>query len=211
MNEIHPTDGKRKRIAIIILAAGDATRFGKPKQLFPFRGEPLIGHAARAATGTDHRPVFVVVGANGKQLFWNLSEYHVVYTSNPRWDSGIASSIRIGLKTALDSVEFLDAAIFMTADQPLVTTATLDRLVGAYLSSDKTIAACSYEDTLGIPVLFDTRYFSELLSLKGDQGAKEIILAHRDQVAEVEAPEAAVDIDTEEELIRLENAATGRT
>jgi molybdenum cofactor cytidylyltransferase len=210
MNQIPPQGTTDRRIAIIILAAGDASRFGRPKQLLHYQGAPLIARAVEAATGTPHRPVFVVVGANARKIFWKLADYHVVYTSNPRWDSGISSSIRVGLKTALDSVEFLDAALFMTADQPLVTTRTLERLIEAWMRTGRPIAASRYADTLGIPALFASPLFSTLLSLKGDQGAKEIILAHRDRTAEVDAPEAAVDIDSEEDLIRLENTTSGR-
>jgi molybdenum cofactor cytidylyltransferase len=209
MNAMPSQGSADRRIAVIILAAGEATRLGRPKQLLNYRDAPLIVHAVRAATGTPHRPIFVVVGANARKIFWKLADYHVVFTHNPRWDSGLASSIRIGLKSALDSTKFLDAALFMTADQPLVTAETLERLIEAHRRTGRPIAASRYADTLGVPALFAAPLFSELLSLKGDQGAKEIIYAHRDETVEVDAPEAAFDVDSEEDLLRLEKTIPG--
>jgi molybdenum cofactor cytidylyltransferase len=65
------------------------------------------------------------------------------------------------------------------------------------------IVACSYADTVGTPVLFTQKYFDALLSLEGDEGAKKILLAHKDDVATIEFPQGAIDIDTQEDFDNL--------
>jgi len=128
----------------------------------------------------------------------------VVVTVNDDWKEGIGSSIRAGLHAAKEADENLEAVLFMTVDQPLVTSEVLDRLVDAYhREKHPPMAACAYEGTLGIPALFDRSLFSSLEDLKGDQGAKQIILHNRERAVVIDCPEAGFDIDTEEDLIHI--------
>lgn len=193
----------RKRVAVVVLAAGDSTRLEKPKQLLEYRGKPLIRLATETAMGSVCRPVCIVLGAGARRFMWPIAALKTTIVINGDWEDGISSSIRAGLFAALRKAEDLDAVLYMTVDQPLVTPKILDGLVEAYIDSGAPVVACSYDDTLGVPALFDRSLFDSLKGLEGDSGAKQIILQHREEALAVECPEAGADVDTEEDLLRL--------
>ena len=107
----------------------------------------------------------------------------------------MSTSIRTGVM-ALQGLKNVEAAIILTCDQPFVSSEILDRMIDAYRRKDKSIVACQYGGTVGIPALFDRRFFPELLSLKGDLGARRIIKTHSNEVQAIAFPGAAVDINT---------------
>jgi molybdenum cofactor cytidylyltransferase len=88
----------------------------------------------------------------------------------------------------------------MLCDQPFVHQGLLDQLMLDKKTSGKGIIACSYAGTVGVPALFDQKYFSELLALKGTEGAKKVILNHQEDTFLVDFPLGAVDLDTEENV-----------
>ncbi len=190
-------------IPVILLAAGGSTRSKKPKQLLVYNGRPLLRHAAEVALGSRCRPVHVILGARSRRLSRQLTGLPVVVTVNDDWKEGIGSSIRAGLRAALETDKNLEGVLFITVDQPLVTSEILDRLVEVYRETHPPIAVCSYEDTLGIPALFARSLFSSLEGLKGDQGAKQIILHYQERVVVIDCQAAGFDIDSEEDLQRL--------
>ena len=91
----------------------------------------------------------------------------------------------------------------MLCDQPHVDAPLINGLITAYRTTNAPLVAARYDDTHGIPALFDRRLYPELLALTGSQGAKSITLAHRAPLAEVPAPAAAFDIDTLADYERL--------
>jgi molybdenum cofactor cytidylyltransferase len=95
------------------------------------------------------------------------------------------------------------AVVLLACDQPLVTGKTVEGLVQQWRKTGKAIVASSYSNTLGVPALFGSSCFQELMQLKQNSGAKPIILANRDRVADVHFPEGAGDIDTIEDYERL--------
>ena len=188
------------RIAAVILAAGASSRFGKPKPLAQFRGEALVMRAIRAATLAGCAPVCVVTAEASELWRSELADCAAVLIPNPDWSEGIASSIRAGVQCVQKS----EAVLLMTCDQPLVDAAALRQLIDLRLTSGKPIAATAYAKTIGIPALFDRSFYSRLLCLRGDEGAKSILLAHRPEVAEYSFPDAAIDVDTPGDLEQLE-------
>ena len=89
----------------------------------------------------------------------------------------------------------LDAIILMVCDQPYVNAALLKNLVNQHVESQKNIVASQYKDTLGTPVLFHKSFFPDLLKLKGDAGAKKILMDNSEQVQAVRFPLGDIDID----------------
>lgn len=189
-----------KRIPVVLLAAGASTRARTPKQLLPFRNRPLLRHAAETALASRCRPVHVVLGFRSRRMAEVLAGLPVALAGNEAWESGLGSSIRAGVGAVVAADPAAEAVLLMTADQPLVTAAVLDRIVERYHATRSPIVACSYENTLGVPALFDRRLFEELRRIEGDGGAKKVILRHIDAAERVECPEAALDVDTEEDL-----------
>jgi molybdenum cofactor cytidylyltransferase len=184
------------RVAAVVLAAGGSTRFGKSKQLAAFRGETFVRHIVAATVEAGCAPVVVVVGEDAAQITLELNGLAASIAMHPQWSIGLGSSIGVGVKHVIDSAAEPDAAILLACDQPFVNAATLRQLIQLRLTSGKPIVASAYAATLGIPALFDRSCFPDLLQLKGDSGAKGVILSRQHDVAPFNFPAAAIDIDT---------------
>lgn len=193
------------KIGIIILAAGSSSRLGQAKQLLKFKEKTLLEISLHAAHGSMADQMVLVLGANLNQIQQeiNLAPYEVVINND--WNSGMASSIQTGLRHLLHQQKF-DAVILMISDQPFIEPNTINSLINKYLNSKKGIITSTYQDTFGVPVLFDQKYFNELLELKSKEGAKKIIYKHLDDIEKVDFPKGAVDIDTPEDYAKLINS-----
>ena len=194
-------------IGAVVLAAGGSARFGKPKQLAIFQGEPLVRRIVAAAKDAGCAPVVVVAGA--VQITPALSGLPVLVIDHPNWSNGLGSSIAVGVKHAATITANLDAVILLSCDQPFVNAATLRQLIQLHLENGKPIVASAYAETLGIPALFDRSCFGDLLQLRGDSGAKGVILARRHDVAPFNFPAAAIDIDTALDYEKLNQTSPG--
>ena len=131
---------------------------------------------------------------------------------HPQWSIGVGSSIGLGVQNVINSAAKTDAAILLACDQPFVSAATLRQLIQLRLTSGKPIIASACAVTLGIPALFDRSCFPDLLRLKGDSGAKRIILARQHDVTSFDFPAGAIDIDNAADYEKLDQpAAADRT
>ena len=190
-------------VAALILAAGDASRFGRPKQLARLRGKSLLRRIVDEAKNADCSPVLVVAGSEKKKIEAELRGADARVVENVNWESGIGSSILAGMR-ALVPEKDVDAVVVLVCDQPYVNADVIRTLVALRKRSGKEIIASSYSNTIGVPALFDRSIFSELLALGGDNGAKKVILANREHVAEFSFPDGKVDIDSWEDYQRIE-------
>jgi CTP:molybdopterin cytidylyltransferase MocA len=165
------------RVAAVVLAAGSSTRLGTPKQDIVFEGETLVERAERLARAVADDVIVVTPDLNRDAA------------------EGIASSIRVGVRLAGDNARIL----IMLCDQPLITIEHLRNLIAI----DAPIVATGYAGIDGVPAVFAPSFASELLALRGDSGARAIIEAHRDVTRVVPFEDAAVDIDSDEDLRKL--------
>lgn len=202
-------------VGIILLAAGGAARMGEPKQLLALDGKPLIAHALEACLSADLGPIVVVLGASADQLAPHLTDSRLIVVRNPDWALGMSTSIRVGVEQIESyrsaSPAPLTAAVIHLADLPRVTAVDLRAVATHAAVANRGIVASRYSSigaapspsaALGPPVYFGHRYFAELKSLTGDQGARRVIAAHTHDVAAVDCPAAAWDIDTPADLSR---------
>ncbi len=183
-------------IAAIILAAGNSSRLGQPKQLVMHDGESLVRHAVRAATEVECNPILVVVGAQAEKVRAELEGLDLGLVKNNDWTEGIASSIRAGIDHLIETAPQIEAVFLLACDQPFVNGTLLKQLMDLRLTTGKQIVASAYAHTFGIPALFDRNCFAELLGLKGDYGAKQLMIAHFNDMPSIDFPAAAIDIDT---------------
>lgn len=181
--------------ALILLAAGASTRMGRPKQLLPVEGKPLLRHVAEVALASPVHPVVVVVGANADVVAPCLDGLAVLRVFNPDWATGVASSIRCAVAALESHSPPPDAAIIALADQPGMTPLHVAALLNARQSTGRSIAATHHRDVLMPPVCFDRRHFPALRGLTGDTGARHLLREHAGEVIAV--PLAAhPDLDT---------------
>lgn len=184
---------------IIILAAGESSRLGYPKQIAKYKEKTLLQLAIDAANGAKVEKRVVVLGAFKDEIKKTFSGASIPNIPNPHFEKGMSSSIKIGLEYML-KFEKPDQVIIMLCDQPFVDHKILNKLIATQKKESKGIVACAYSKTFGVPILFGKTYFKELMQLTGDEGAKKIAMAHEDDMATIAFPKGKVDIDTEEDL-----------
>ena len=195
----------RAGIGAVILAAGASTRMGVPKQLLEFGGETMLRRAASVALKAGCRPVVVVTGADAAASRKALRGLDVREAENQQWESGISSSVRVGIEALVTANPQIAAVVLMLCDQPFVTREIITRLVAAHRETGRSIVASRYGGSYGVPALFDKIHFAELTTLKGDVGAKRVIQTHLPTVHLVPFPEGEIDIDTPDDLARLQS------
>jgi len=197
-----------EKIAAIILAAGPSSRLGRPKQLVEVDGQSLIERALDAANGAGCEPVLVVIGANDRQVVARIRKSGAEIVKNVDWKKGLGSSIRAGIERLLKSDPETSAVLLMVCDQPLVLAQHLRRLVDFRRETGRPIVCSRYAETVGVPAIFGREFFGELMQL-GEHGAKQLLLSHPDQSAQITLPEAELDIDEEADIERLESRERG--
>jgi molybdenum cofactor cytidylyltransferase len=181
---------------IILLAAGASSRMGQSKQLLPIAGEPLLLKTVMTAIESQVHNVVVVLGANEAAHRELIQELPIEIVTNPNWQRGMGSSLKMGLQKILLSTPNLEAIIVMVCDQPLLKIDHLHELIQKFKDSKCKIVASYYSGMAGVPALFDKSLFSELLKIEDDSGAKQIIQNRKDLVQHVAFPQGSVDLDT---------------
>ena len=181
---------------LVILAAGASSRLGEPKQKIIFKGKSLLQRAVETALNSACRPVIVILGAYDHEIKPDIENEDVIVYHNPVWEEGMASSIRLGIEALQKTEQPVSGVILLVCDQPFVDASLLNDMINKKAITGKGIIACAYDNTLGVPALFDKKFFPELLSLEGQEGAKKIIMNHRESVAEMPFPSGSFDIDT---------------
>lgn len=190
-------------IGLIILAAGSSSRLGKPKQNLVFQGNTLLQRSIKAALAADCQQIVVALGANAQVIEPTIIDQPIQIIHNPYWEAGMSSSISYGLAALLKSNPQMQSVILMLCDQPFADTAIINQLIQAS-TNNKHLVACNYNGTIGVPALFDKSHFEELLTLKGNEGAKKLLLKYTNEVHTVPFPLGMIDIDTIGDYERLE-------
>lgn len=204
----------------MVLAAGASRRMPGPKQLLQYRGETLLRRAARTAVEAACGPVVVVLASGAGAMREELAGLDVKVAENPRAAKGLSTSINIGIdalegrgaSAAADQGGASlprppggahDAVLFMTCDQPLLTSDLLRQLVAAFASRRPRAVGCAYAGTVGVPALFSRGLLEELRALQGDAGAKRVLQRHASETAFVPFEPGALDVDTSSEAAGL--------
>ena len=198
--------GASDAYAIVLLAAGKSSRLGRPKQLLEFGGSSLVKNAALIALQVSNK-VIVVLGDQKDKIEREFNGLNLVTCFNNDYEKGIASSIHAGLLMARENFPKIKGVIFIVCDQPFISVAVLNQLIEQSEQKKKGIAACTYAGSFGTPVLFQRAYFSSLLKLQGDHGAKKIIQNNFQDVVTVNFPRGIKDIDTAEDYDALKNSS----
>jgi molybdenum cofactor cytidylyltransferase len=186
------------RVGAIVLAAGGSRRFGSPKQLLPWKGKTLLEHVVDRVLDSSVDQVLVVLGHEAESIGALVRDRRVVTVVNKDWERGQSGSVWAGLQALPEGCE---ACLFVLADQPHVTPELIDSILARYRRTLAPIVIPVHRGQRGNPVLFARTLFPELLEMQGDQGGRQVIERHDNEVemVEVRDPTLFLDIDTVDE------------
>ena len=179
-------------VSAILLAAGESRRMGKPKQLMPFGKSTILEQAIDNLLSSKINEVIVVLGHRAEDMIKAIATRPVKIAINPVYHQGMSTSIVTGLSLIDDKTQ---AVMLVLADQPLVDSKTINRLIEEFCKHNKGIIVPVYQGRKGHPVIFSTKYKKELLGLTGDIGGKQIINQHPDDILEVAVDSESINID----------------
>jgi molybdenum cofactor cytidylyltransferase len=193
------TGNDAPKIGGMILAAGGSSRLGQPKQLLQFKNKTILRHAVEAMAASICDPVVVVLGAETARSAEEIEMLAVAKCLNENWKLGMSSSLKIGLAKLVEIAPEIDAVLISLCDQPFVTAEMLNRFGEKFAAGGASVVAAKYNGVVGVPALFSRELFGELSRLEGDKGARDLIRSRSD-IATINLPEAAFDIDTLDDI-----------
>lgn len=185
----------------VVLAAGQSQRFAGIKQLATYQGQTLLQHCVsqyfcdkKLLNGI--RQLTVVLGAN-EALIRQLTLPDVVLLTAPNWQKGMGASLADFIKQLPESVSHVLVGL---ADQIALTTEDLRALIQGAKQHPDAIICAQYADVQGVPAIFPREFFRHLAELEQDKGARALIQQYANKVHAINLPNAAIDIDTPEQL-----------
>jgi CTP:molybdopterin cytidylyltransferase MocA len=190
----------------VVLAAGASSRMGRPKAGLPLsdRADSFLSRLLRRMTEAGLPDIVVVTGAAPEAVRAAAGRVRrpVRFEHNPNWSSGQLSSLLVGLQDRPGDV--LEAALVTLVDAPLVSAATIKRVLETWRAQRAPIVRPARGDVHGHPVIFDRALFDELRAADLEVGAKAVVRAHAREIVNVpvDDPGAFIDIDTEDEYRR---------
>ena len=190
-------------IAILILAAGASSRMQQCKQLLPWGNTTLLGNSITMARATRAGCILAVLGANADKIAKETDLAGIDHILNPTWESGLGNTLALGASFLVESGRNFDGILVMLSDQPLIDTEYLNLLISRFKEGKKNIIATQYGNGAGVPAIFRSTYFSELLGLNKDFGAKKLLAKYKGDVLRIDPLGKAVDVDTFEDYQKL--------
>lgn len=199
------------KLACVLIAAGNSSRLGQPKQLIEIDNQSLLDRAVSLSQYVSDQ-TYCVLGFQDCQFRAEIKDSNIEVLINKEWREGMGSSIARGLEAVNDQ---FDGVLIMLCDQWALVKKDLLSLKHQWLESPESIVASQYQDlrsfykadknneiedmVLGAPAIFPKRMFSELKLLR-EVGARKLIYKNINQVKKVHINNATFDLDTKEDL-----------
>lgn len=188
------------KLGCVVMAAGNARRFGENKLAAQLRGRSLILRALEAVPSEQFDAVAVVT--QYPEIMRIAKDFHFSAIHNEHPDWGISHTIKLGLTGLRDC----DGVMFLVSDQPLLRRESVAELARLWKRQPDKIAALAHGGVRGNPCLFPARFFPELLELREDHGGNTVIRRHEDDLVLLEAAEQELtDVDTPEALAKIKD------
>lgn len=186
---------EKKRVGCVVMAAGNASRFGENKLSVMIEGRSLMERTLDAVPRESFEAVVVVTQYDRIEALALERGFSCVRNDAP--ELGLSHTIHLGLR----ALEDMDGVLFLVSDQPYLKRETVQREVCEFLQNSEKIVALSHNGQRGNPCIFPKEFFPELLAISGDRGGSAVIRRHEDCLLLVEADEAELrDVDTKEDL-----------
>ncbi len=182
----------------LVLAAGEASRFGSAKQLAPLDGRPLLEHAVRAITAVPVGRVIVVLGAGAEEVIAGVDLHGAEPHVCARWQEGQAASLACGLA----ELPGCEAVVVILGDQPRISPDAIRRVIGARGDGALAVRA-TYGGDPGHPVLLERELFARLRDVTGDHGARNLLMSVPVREVACDDLGGGEDVDTPAELDAL--------
>lgn len=190
MQDIHNT-----KLGCLIMAAGNASRYGENKLTAELDGKPLIRYALEAVPKALFSRIVVVT--QYPEIAQAAREFGFETIQNRHPEYGISHTIALGTQAMAQC----DAILYMVSDQPLLHNASVERVVAAWQEHPSRIVGAAHHGKRGNPCIFPREFFGELLALTGDTGGNAVIRRHPERLLTVEVAQKELsDVDTPEAL-----------
>ena len=191
-----------KKISGVILAAGLASRMGTPKQLLPFKGMLLPDHVINSAKKSNLHEIIVVLGHCADEICLNIDLSGTKTVINNEYLNGQSTSVIKGIEKVS---KVCDAAMFLLADQPLITPDIINKIIRAFEINQKPIAIPYYGKTRGNPVIIDKSLFHDLRSLTSDTAPRILFKNKKSSIIKVAISDKSIliDVDTKDDYKKL--------
>lgn len=189
------------KIGCVLMAAGNAKRFGDNKLNKKLDGTSLIDRALSCIPSEKLYKVAVV--SQYEEVMDKAKKQGFIGVKNKHPDYGISHTIKLGI----DTINDCDAIMFMVSDQPLLKKESVSQMIDFYNANNNFIVGMSYNGIRGNPCVFPKEFYDELKKLTEDNGGNTVIRMHEDRLKLFEAhhPDELSDIDTKEDLEKLKN------
>lgn len=193
------------RVGAVVLAAGRSTRMGEPKQLLRIGGHLALGRVLETVRAAGVDEIVLVLGFAAEEIQKRIDPAlfeGVQAVLNQQFADGMAGSLRAGLSSLSADT---DAALIALADQPLVRSSTMKRIVAEYRASTAEIVIPFYKGQRGNPVLLGRGIFAEAMKLHGDIGCRALFAGRAQEILELEVDDPGIlqDMDTRDDYERL--------
>jgi molybdenum cofactor cytidylyltransferase len=189
-------------ISAVLLAAGESRRMGKFKQLLPLGGKTFVECCADNLLASRVDDVIVVTGHREADVRSAIGNRPVRFAHNPDYRDGMSSSIKRGIDAISKEAH---ACLIALADQPQIGADVINRVIEAYEQDETLIVIPAYEGRNGHPIILDLKLRDEILAIDPDEGLRQVVHAHSNEIVRVEISTDAVltDFDFPEDYERL--------
>ena len=197
-----------KKTAGIILAAGESRRMGKTKQLLPFKGSTMLECVINTAEQSLLYEHIIVLGHDSDRIINTVSLSAIKPVINNDYKKGQSTSLIKGLSAISHECE---AAMFLLADQPLISSTIINKLLYAFENAEHKNTAFVipyFKGQRGNPVIALKKIFPEIKTLRHDTGSRVLFEKYKNEIVKVDIKDKAIliDFDTPEDYMRLYGA-----
>ena len=185
------------RVSAVVLAAGASRRMGRVNKLLAeIDGVPMIYRAVETALRSNAAEVVVVSGHQADPLRRALSGLEPRFIHNSSYRQGLATSLMSGIGAVSPSIA---GAVVLLGDMPRLSADTVNALIARFFADHgKNICRPVFGGRPGNPVLWPRAWFSEILDIRGDIGARRLLERDNAQASSVEVDDPGIHFDIDE-------------